>query len=364
MKTTPLHDLNLELGAKTGPFAGYDMPLFYKAGILAEHAHVREKAGLFDISHMLQVELSGPRAAELLARLCPYDAPTHENGRARYTFFLNEQGGVMDDLIVTRLTADRFLVVCNAGCADKDHEHMLHHAPAFDVEVKALDRALVALQGPQAEAVLQAAGVDVSDLFFLDAREFAAEGGGWFVSRSGYTGEDGFEIAMPAAQAEAFARRLLSDERVLPIGLGARDSLRLEAGLPLYGQDLAEDITPLEAGLAWAIPPHLREGGDYVGALAIAQKHALGRARKRIGLRPQGAAPVRTHAPVFDASGRRVGEVTSGGFGPTAGGPVAMALVEASAEPPFACELRGRRIPADPAKLPLVPHRYKTRPAR
>lgn len=363
MKHTPLHDLNASLGAKFGPFAGYDMPLFYKAGILTEHNHVREKAGLFDISHMLQVELSGADAAGLLSRLCPYDAASHTAGRARYTFFLNEQGGVMDDVIVTRLAPDRFLVVCNAGCADKDHEHMLHHAPGFGVEVRIEPRALIALQGPMAEAVLTQAGMDVSGLYFLDALEMAAEGGNWFVSRSGYTGEDGFEIAMPVAQAEAFARRLLADERVLPIGLGARDSLRLEAGLPLYGQDLAEDITPMEAGLSWAIPKELCSGGDYIGSLAVAQKHAIGRARKRIGLRPEGNAPVRAHAPVFDGHGRQVGEVTSGGFGPTAGGPVAMALVEASAEGPWSCELRGRRIAAEQSKLPFAPHRYKTRPA-
>ena len=361
LKHTPLHELHAELGARFGPFAGYDMPLFYKPGIISEHGHVRKSAGLFDISHMMQLELSGAGSAALLSRLCPYVAADQETGRARYTFFLNEQGGVMDDLIVTRLAQDRFLVVCNAANAARDHEHVLHYAPGFEVEVAVRDRAFLALQGPLAAAVMEDAGIRCGDFYFLDAREMAIDGGDWFISRSGYTGEDGFEIALPAGEAERFARRLLADDRVLPIGLGARDSLRLEAGLPLHGQDLAEDINPLEAGLAWAIPAPLRREGAYGGALAIAQKAALGRARMRSGLTPEGSAPVRAHAPVFDASGRQVGEVTSGGFGPSFGGPIAMALVEASAEEPFSCELRGKRIPAARQKLPFIPHRYRTR---
>lgn len=361
MKQTPLHTLNQELGAKTGPFAGYDMPLFYRAGILAEHRHVREAAGLFDICHMLQVEICGREAARLISLLCPYDAGGHPIGRARYSFFLNDKAGIIDDLIVTRLAEDRFLVVCNAGCAEKDLLHIKHHAAALDVAVELPERALIALQGPQSEAVLTALDFDVASLKFLDVGEFTptANGGKWLVSRSGYTGEDGFEIAMPVGEAEAFARKLLDDSRVLPIGLGARDSLRLEAGLPLYGQDLTHEITPMEAGLAWAIPKSHREGGNFVGALALAQKFAAGRARKRVGLLPQGAAPVRAHAELTDRTAKRVGEITSGGFGPTLNAPIALGLVDMEAEPPFYAELRGKRIPVEETKLPFVPHRYK-----
>lgn len=361
MKQTPLHTLNLELGARTGPFAGYDMPLFYRAGILAEHRHVREAAGLFDICHMLQVEIAGPDAAALVSTLCPYAAGEQAIGRARYSFFLNERAGIIDDLIVTRLAQDRFLIVCNAGCADKDLLHIQHHAASLDVAVDLPARALIALQGPQAEAVLTALDLDVAPLRFLDVGEFTptANGGKWLVSRSGYTGEDGFEIAMPTGEAEAFARKLLADSRVLPIGLGARDSLRLEAGLPLYGQDLSHDITPMEAGLAWAIGKSHREGGEFVGALALAQKFASGRARRRIALLPQGAAPVRAHAELTDGEGKRIGEITSGGFGPTLNAPIALGLIDIEAKAPFFAELRGRRIPVEETKLPFVPHRYK-----
>ncbi len=365
MKQIPLHSLHAESGAKFGPFAGHDMPLFYTAGVLKEHLHTREHAGLFDISHMLHVDVSGPDAAALIARLCPYDAAQQEIGAGRYTFFLNEQAGIIDDLIVTRLGETRYRVVCNAGCADKDLEHLNTHAEGFDVAVKPLARIFLALQGPEAEAALTAAGLDAgldpSRLAFMQTQESA---GGWFLSRSGYTGEDGFEIALPmddgGAEAETFARKLLADERVLPIGLAARDSLRLEAGLSLYGQDLSDDITPMEAGLIWAIPKPLREGGDFVGAKALAEKIVAGRKRKRVGLKPKGpSAPVRAHAELFDASGNRIGEVTSGGFGPSCGHPVALGLVDADAVEPIFAEMRGKRIEMETAKLPFMPHNYK-----
>ena len=356
MKKTPLHALHRELGAKFGPFAGYDMPLFYPAGILAEHRQTRTAAGMFDISHMLQVEITGRNAAAVVEQLCPYPASEQASGRARYSFFLNESGGIIDDLIVTRLSDDRFLLVCNAGSAGKDLEHIRAHAAGSDVEIAVRDRAFLALQGPQSEEVLRDCGIGPMPEAFLDALELP---GDRFVSRSGYTGEDGFEIALPVGEAETFARRLLADPRVAMAGLGARDSLRLEAGLPLYGQDLSEEITPQEAGLSWAIPQSHRSGGPFVGAGALAANFAAGRKRRRIGLVPEGAAPVRAHAEIRDSIGRPVGEVTSGGFGPTVNHPVAMGLIAVDATFPLFAELRGRQAPLAEAKLPFVPHRYK-----
>jgi aminomethyltransferase len=354
LKRTPLHALHGELGAKFGPFAGYEMPLFYPAGILAEHRQTRASAGLFDISHMLQVEIAGANAARAVERLCPYPAGEQAIGRARYSFFLNENGGIIDDLIVTRLSEDRFLLVCNAGSASKDLEHIRAHSAGAAVADR--NRAFLALQGPLSEAVLRDGGIGPLPDAFLDARELP---GDRFISRSGYTGEDGFEIALPAGEAEAFARRLLADPRVAMAGLGARDSLRLEAGLPLYGQDLSEEITPQEAGLSWAIPQSHRSGGPFIGADALAANFATGRKRRRIGLVPEGAAPVRAHAEIRDSTGRTVGEVTSGGFGPTVNHPVAMGLIAVDATFPLFAELRGRQTPLAEAKLPFVPHRYK-----
>ncbi|MEZ5792888.1 MAG: glycine cleavage system aminomethyltransferase GcvT [Nitratireductor sp.] len=356
MKQLPLHSLHAEQGAKFGPFAGFDMPLFYPDGIMREHQHVRSQAGLFDISHMVLVMLAGKDAAALVSHLCPYPADEQQPGKARYTFFLNEQAGVIDDLIVTRFATDRFMIVCNAACAEKDLAHIRSNAEGRDVAIEVLERVFLALQGPQAEAVLTKAGLDVAAMNFLDARELAD---GWIVSRSGYTGEDGFEIAIPVGLADDFARKLLADDRVMLIGLGARDSLRIEAGLPLYGQDLSDSITPMEAGLAWAIPKSHRDGGRFVGADALAQKFAEGRSRKRVGIRPQGAAPVRAHAAVIDAAGKTIGEITSGGFGPSCGHPVAFGLIEANHEGPLFAELRGRQMPLEIASLPFAPHRYK-----
>ncbi|MEP4431301.1 MAG: glycine cleavage system aminomethyltransferase GcvT, partial [Hyphomicrobiales bacterium] len=267
MKQTPLYEFHIESGAKMGAFAGYSMPLFYPLGVMKEHLHTRESAGLFDISHMLHVELQGPEAAQLIERLCPYSASSQELGSSRYTFFLTEDAGIVDDLIITRLGQNRFLVVANAGCAEKDVIHMQSVANGFDAGVTVLPRGFVALQGPSAEAVLEDCGLLVSDLPFMSGMEPKT---GWFVSRSGYTGEDGFEIAMPESDCDAFARKLLGDERVELIGLGARDSLRLEAGLSLYGQDLDDTISPHEAGLIWAVPKPLRIGGAYIGSNVLA----------------------------------------------------------------------------------------------
>jgi aminomethyltransferase len=357
LKPLPLNQLHQEHQAKFGPFAGFDMPMFYSGGIITEHRHTRESAGLFDISHMVIVEISGPEAASLLEKLCPYDASNQPAGRSRYTFFLNEQAGIIDDLIVTRLAENRFQIVCNAACAEKDIEHIRHYGVHYDVSINIIERVLLALQGPQAESVMEeAGGIPVADMAFLDAKETDQ---GWFVARSGYTGEDGFEIAIPIDAADEFARKLVTDQRVMLVGLGARDSLRLEAGLPLYGQDLNAEITPMEAGIVWAVPKSRREGGDFVGAIALAQKIKAGRARKRIGLKSKGAAPVRAHAQLFDRAGDLVGEVTSGGYGPTAGHPVAFGLVEVDSEPPLFAEIRGKRLEMEQVKLPFVEHRYK-----
>lgn len=357
MKQTPLYDLHLESGAKMGEFAGYSMPLFYPLGVMKEHLHTRDAAGLFDISHMVHVELAGPQAASLIERLCPYTASEQELGTSRYTFFLTENAGIIDDLIVTRLEDTRFLVVANAGCADKDIAHMQSEAAHFDATVTVLPRGFLALQGPQAEAVLADLGFPVSQMAFMTGIEPEA---GWFLSRSGYTGEDGFEIAMPVADCDGFARKLLADERVEAIGLGARDSLRLEAGLSLYGQDLSDSISPHEAGLIWAIAKPLREEGPYIGANVLVGKIQTGRTRMRVGLTPEGKMPVRAGAMLQNEAGEDIGMVTSGGFGPTLGSGVALGLVKvAAADAPIFADVRGKKIPMKRAKLPFVPHNYK-----
>jgi len=361
LKKTPFYQLHIDAGAKFGPFAGYEMPLFYPLGIMKEHQHTREKAGLFDISHMVHVEICGEPAASLIERLCPYEASEQESGSSKYTFFLNETGGIIDDLIITRLDEERFLIVANAGCAEKDIAHLKKVARDFDVRVTIIPRAFLALQGPEAEAVLSDCGLDAGKLEFMSGMEIANESGQTlFVSRTGYTGEDGFEIGLPAGSGVAFAKKLLADERVAWIGLGARDSLRLEAGLSLYGQDLSEDITPHEAGLIWAIPKPLREGGAYIGADALSAKIAAGRQRKRIGLVPAERIPVRAGASLHNSDGEAIGQVTSGGFGPTVGGPVALGLIEVNGDQnEIFADVRGKRIKMKPTKLPFAPHNYK-----
>ncbi len=355
MKQTPFYQTHVDTGAKMGAFAGFDMPLFYPLGVMKEHEHTRHSAGLFDISHMVHVSVSGKDAAALVAALCPYHADQQAEGQARYTFMLTENAGIIDDLIVTRLADQRYLIVANAGCAEKDVAHIQDVASKFDVVVEIIPRAFVALQGPAAEAVL-ASHFDVGDMDFMTATEPAD---GWFISRTGYTGEDGFEIAMPEGDGVAFADKLTSDQRVEWIGLGARDSLRLEAGLPLYGQDLSEEITPHEAGLLWAIPKDLREGGPYNGADALAAKIAAGRSRMRVGLLPQGR-PVRGEAVLVDEAGSEIGMVTSGGFGPSLKAPMAMGLVSlAAADAPIFADMRGKKIPMLRVKPPFVPHNYK-----
>ena len=355
LNKTPLHQIHVDAGAKMGAFAGFDMPLFYPLGVMKEHTHTREKAGLFDISHMVHVSVSGNDVGRLVENLCPYHASKQDVGQGRYTFMLNEDAGIIDDLIVTRLAEDRYLIVANAGCAEKDVAHIKNVASNWQVTVEVLPRGFVALQGPSAESVL-ADHFDVADMAFMTAMEPKE---GWFVSRSGYTGEDGFEIAMPVEDCVDFASKLVVDERVEWIGLGARDSLRLEAGLPLYGQDLAEDITPHEAGLLWAIPKDLRDGGSFIGSDNLAEKIAEGRKRMRVGLLPEGR-PVRGEAVLVDEAGNHIGVVTSGGFGPSLGGPMTLGLVAVdAADDPIFADMRGKKIPMKRVKPPFVPHNYK-----
>ena len=357
MKKTPFYSQHAEAGAKFGPFAGYEMPLFYPLGIMKEHQHTREKAGLFDISHMVHVAVVGAEAASLISRACPYDAAGQAIGSGKYTFMLNEDAGIIDDLIISRLADDRFLIVANAACAEKDVAHIRELAGSFDAEVSVIPRAFLALQGPAAEGVLQSAGLDVASMGFMTVGEPKT---GWFLSRSGYTGEDGFEIGLPPEEGPEFAAKLLASDTVEWIGLGARDSLRLEAGLPLYGQDMDETVLPHEAGLIWAVPKDLREGGGYVGAGALAAALKGEKKRKRIGLKPKEKVPVRAGARLTDSDCTEIGTVTSGGFGPTLGGPMALGRIATNAdENAIFADVRGRQVAMEPAKLPFVPHRYK-----
>ena len=324
---TPLHALHVELGARMGPFAGYDMPIQFASGILAEHLHTRSRAGLFDVSHMGQAELVGPdhaTVAAALERLCPADFLGLAPGRQRYSQLLNAEGGIVDDLMVSRPPgADgRLNLVVNAARKAVDFALLESSLPP-SVRLTRLDRlALVALQGPAAVAVLERLEPNsgLAAMAFMSARPVPFGRFTAFVSRSGYTGEDGFEISLPADEAEAFARRLLADPDVAPIGLGARDSLRLEAGLCLYGHELDETIDPIEAGLAWSIQKRRRLEGGFPGAARVQAALAEGPARKRVGLRPEGRAPAREGAEIVDASGAEIGRVTSGGFGPSVGG--------------------------------------------
>ncbi len=366
LKHTPLDALHRELGARMVPFAGYAMPVQYPSGILAEHQHTRTAAGLFDVSHMGQVRLTAkggkPRqeAARALEALVPAALQDLEPGRMRYTQFTNETGGILDDLMVTAM-GDHLGLVVNAGCKDGDIAHLRAHL-SDTCEIEYMEsRALLALQGPKAVAVFSRFVPQVAELAFMQAATWTFEGERLQISRSGYTGEDGLEISVPGHAAESLARRLLAEEEVLPIGLGARDSLRLEAGLCLYGHDIDTTTTPVEAGLTWSIQKARRSGGGYPGAEIIARQIAEGPARKRVGIRPEGRAPVREGAAIRLPGGETIGAVTSGGFGATAGGPVAMGYVaagHAAVGQALELELRGRAVAAEIVALPFVPQRY------
>jgi aminomethyltransferase len=342
------------------PFAGYEMPVHYPRGILAEHLHTRSQAGLFDVSHMGQIRLSGADPFVALEALVPGDLRALAPLRMRYTLFLNEAGGILDDLMVTRLGTGLFLVV-NAARKNADLAHLRDRLnPTTAIEPLA-DRALLALQGPAAASVLSRLISGVAELSFLTAAEITVNGRHLLVTRSGYTGEDGFEISLPASESEGFARRLIAEPEVLLIGLGARDSLRLEAGLCLYGHDIGEGTTPIEADLAWTIGKRRRAEGGFPGAAIVLRQLAEGAPRKRVGIRPEGRAPAREDTEIGDRAGNTVGHVTSGGFGPSVGGPVAMGYVASThAAEGTALELlvRGVPRPARVTGLPFIPTRY------
>ena len=364
-----LHDLHVELGGKMVPFAGYAMPVQYPTGVMKEHLHTRAAAGLFDVSHMGQVILRPKGSMDDLARvfegLMPVDVLGLVQGRQRYGLFTNDQGGILDDLMFTN-RGDHLYLVVNAACKAADIAHMIGAMPEVTVE-PVTDRALLALQGPGAEAALEALLPGVAALRFMDHRVI----GQVWVSRSGYTGEDGFEISLPVAEAEGFARQLLAQPGVAPIGLGARDSLRLEAGLCLYGHDIDTTTSPVEAGLIWAIQKSRRAGGaregGFPGAERILRELAAGPERRRVGLRPDGRAPMREGVELFAPEGTPVGRVTSGGFGPSLQAPIAMGYVATHlAATPLAItgtalegDVRGKRLAVTVSDLPFQPTTYK-----
>lgn len=372
LKVTPLHDLHLSLGARMVPFAGYDMPVQYPAGVMKEHLQTRNTAGLFDVSHMGQITVypkSGniEDAALALERIVPVDVVGLAAGRQRYGVFTNQAGGILDDLMITNRGDHLFLVV-NAACKDQDFAHLVEHLGATCDLALLDDRALIALQGPRAQAVLAELWADVAAMRFMDVQDASLHDVPCIVSRSGYSGEDGFEISIPADKAEDVTRRLLEHPDVEPIGLGARDSLRLEAGLCLYGNDIDETTTPVEAALEWAMQKARREGGaragGFPGADIILQQFSEGAARRRVGLKPEGKAPVRGGAELFaDAEGQvPAGHVTSGGFGPSVDGPVAMGYVATAykdAGTVLYAGVRGRFLPVTVTTLPFITPTYK-----
>ncbi|MCT8328309.1 glycine cleavage system aminomethyltransferase GcvT [Albidovulum sediminis] len=371
LKRTVLYDLHIALGGKMVPFAGYEMPVQYPMGVLKEHLHTRSHAGLFDVSHMGQVILrpkSGAVADAALAfeRLVPVDVAGLAEGRQRYGMFTDEAGGILDDLMFAN-RGDHLFVVVNAGCRDQDIAHMRAHlADACEVE-EITDRALVALQGPAAEAALARLLPGAAAMSFMQVAILDWDGVEIWVSRSGYTGEDGYEISVPDAQARAFCEALLAMEEVAPIGLGARDSLRLEAGMCLYGHDIDTTTSPVEANLSWAIQKARRAGGaragGFPGAGRILRELAEGPARRRVGLKPEGRAPMREGTQVFAAAegGEPIGAITSGGFGPSIEGPMAMAYLPATLAEGATVygDVRGKRLPATIVPMPFLPNRFK-----
>lgn len=366
LQVTPLHALHRELGARMVPFAGYEMPVQYPLGVMKEHLHTRTQAGLFDVSHMGQIMLSGPDAARALETLVPVDIVDLPVGMQRYALFTNDQGGILDDLMVARLGDEQWLLVVNAACKDQDLAHLCEHlAGQCKIESLFEERALLALQGPQAAAVLTRLAPSVAGMTFMQFARVSILGSDCFVSRSGYTGEDGFEISVPAAEADALARRLLAEPEVEAIGLGARDSLRLEAGLCLYGHDMNSDTSPVEASLLWAISKARRadgaRAGGFPGAEQIFAQQQNGTDRKRVGLLPQERTPVREGALIVDEHDQTIGLVSSGGFGPSLGGPLAMGYVESrfsALDSEVFALVRGKKVPLRVSKMPFVAQRY------
>ena len=371
LKRTVLYDLHIALGGKMVPFAGYEMPVQYPMGVLKEHLHTRAQAGLFDVSHMGQVILrpkSGDAAdvARAFEALMPVDVLGLAEGRQRYGLFTNEAGGILDDLMFAN-RGDHLFVVVNAACKDQDIAHMRAHLSDACVVEEITDRALVALQGPAAEAALARLVPGAAEMTFMQVAILDWQGVDLWISRSGYTGEDGFEISVPDAQARAFCEALLAMEEVAPIGLGARDSLRLEAGMCLYGHDIDTTTSPVEGNLGWAIQKARRAGGSreggFPGAARILRELAEGPARRRVGLKPEGRAPMREGTQVFAAaeSGAPIGAITSGGFGPSIEGPMAMAYLPATLAEGATVygDVRGKRLPATIVPMPFLPNRFK-----
>ena len=364
-ETLPLDAWHRAKGARMVPFAGYEMPIQYE-GILAEHEWTRNHAGLFDVSHMGQLEISGEGAAVAIEALLPIDLSTLKPGRQRYSLLLDENGGVLDDLMVTN-AGDHFYLVVNGATKWDDIAHLREHLPDHITLTHLADDALLALQGPEAAEALAAVGLKpagdgprIEDMTFMDNAVFTWDGAPLRVSRSGYTGEDGFEISLPAEKVAALADALCAQPQVKPIGLGARDSLRLEAGLPLYGHDMSPETSPIEAGLAFGINKRRRTEGGFPGAARIQRELAEGPARRWVGLALEGRMAAREGAEVL-AGEAKVGVVTSGGFSPTLGHPIAMAYVDAAHVEEgshLEIEVRGKRLPARVVSTPFVPHRY------
>lgn len=370
LRSTPLTSLHVELGAKMVPFAGYEMPVQYPTGVMQEHRQTRDSAGLFDVSHMGQAIVRGQTceaAARALEALIPVDILDLRKNRQRYGFFTNAQGGIMDDLMISN-RGDHIFLVVNAACKDADFAHLGANLPS-DVSLDVItDRALIAVQGPRAEAALCAVNPAAAEMSFMDVATLVLDGVECWVSRSGYSGEDGYEISVPERHAADLARTLLAQDGVAPIGLGARDSLRLEAGLCLYGHDIDTGTTPVQAALTWAIQKVRRSGGaregGFPGAGTILAELESGAARKRVGLQPEGRAPMREGVALFasEEGGAQIGTITSGGFGPTVGGPVAMGYVateQADAGTLVYGELRGKRLPVRVTRLPFTAANFK-----
>ncbi len=361
---TPLHSLHQELGAKMVPFAGYDMPVQYPDGLMKEHQHTREQAGLFDVSHMGQVVVCGDNVAAELEKLIPVDLESLEENKQTYGVFTNEQGGILDDLIACRWATDTFFLVVNAACKTQDIAHLKSHLQNCDIEVLD-DRALLALQGPAAKTVMAELAPAATELVFMSGCRVNVDGIDCYVTRSGYTGEDGFEISVPSECCEDLARKLLSFEQVKPIGLGARDSLRLEAGLCLYGHDMNADISPTQASLLWSISKSRRADGvkvgGFLGAEKILEQIVEGVDKKRVGFAVEGRGPVREGSEIVDGDGNTIGVVTSGTFGPTKGEPIAMGYVPielANVGTEVTALVRGKPRKLTVSKMPFVPQNY------
>jgi aminomethyltransferase len=361
LKKTPLFDAHVAAGARMVPFAGYSMPVQYKDGVLKEHLWTREHAGLFDVSHMGQARIRGENPAESFEKVVSADYQGLKAGKQRYGVLLNAEGGIVDDLMTARPDDDGLFVVVNGACKDNDYAIIARELVGEATVTRLEDRALLALQGPEAAAVLAAHVPEAAQMVFMDAKALTAFGVDAIISRSGYTGEDGYEISVPAGAAERVWNTLLADERVKPIGLGARDSLRLEAGLPLYGHDLDENVSPIEAGLNFAVGKSRREAGDYLGADRIAKELAGDLSRVRVNLKVLEGAPAREGAEIADEAGAVIGKVTSGGFAPSLGYPIAIGF----APPAYAAIgtklkviVRGKAAAAEVVASPFVPNRY------